>query len=192
MKVTGPRQWKLPGQCWRSAKERETFPVLVSSIYIMHNSWLASSCTADMDSQHDDDEKTCFLCMASLGGKDDASCDSCPIRACTKDHLSVHQAKENDKIICLPFRVGRDKTKGRHFLATRDIAPLELVLTDRPSVVGPPTVTKPTCLGCLDPLTQLMFRSHMGSRAQRGGGGGGFLAVSPTDRISILVVKNVK
>ena len=40
-------------------------------------------------------------------------------------------------------------------MATRDISPLETVITDQPSVVGPPVVTAPVCLECLAPLAPL-------------------------------------
>ena len=40
-------------------------------------------------------------------------------------------------------------------MATRDISPLETVITDVPSVVGPPAVTVPVCLECLAPLASV-------------------------------------
>ena len=51
---------------------------------------------------------------------------------------------------CLPYRICTSETLGRHFVATRDINPLELILVDQPGVVGPATNTRPVCLVCLN------------------------------------------
>ena len=40
-------------------------------------------------------------------------------------------------------------------MATRDIPPLDMVLTDLPAVLGPPAVTPPVCLECLTPLAMV-------------------------------------
>ena len=53
--------------------------------------------------------------------------------------------------LCLPFKVVNSNRFGRHFVATRDIKPLELILVDPPGVVGPSTKTKPVCIVCLRP-----------------------------------------
>ena len=53
--------------------------------------------------------------------------------------------------LCLPFKVVNSDRFGRHFVATRDIKPLELILVDPPGVVGPSTKTKPVCIVCLRP-----------------------------------------
>ena len=53
--------------------------------------------------------------------------------------------------LCLPFKVVNSDRFGRHFVATRDIKPLELILVDPPGVVGPSTKTKPVCIVCLCP-----------------------------------------
>ena len=53
--------------------------------------------------------------------------------------------------LCLPFKVVNSDRLGRHFVATRDIKPLELILVDSPGVVGPSTKTKPVCIVCLRP-----------------------------------------
>ena len=56
--------------------------------------------------------------------------------------------------ICLPYKVLNSKKFGRHFIATRDIKPLELILVDNPGVVGPATKTKPVCIVCLNPAKE--------------------------------------
>jgi len=52
---------------------------------------------------------------------------------------------------CYPFRL-KHGDKGRYLVATRNIQPLELVMTDLPCVVGPPAKTVPVCLECLTPV----------------------------------------
>ncbi len=47
---------------------------------------------------------------------------------------------------CRPFRIDVSETFGRHFVATRDISPLEEILNDRVAVFGPATKTVPVCL----------------------------------------------
>ena len=37
---------------------------------------------------------------------------------------------------------------GRYIVATRDLKPGELILTESPLVIGPMAVTVPICLGC--------------------------------------------
>ena len=53
----------------------------------------------------------------------------------------------------MPFRIEDSPTMGRHFVATRNIKPLELILLEDAAVVGPATKTKPLCLNCLQPAT---------------------------------------
>ena len=66
----------------------------------------------------------------------------------SKDNNSV------SKYSCLPYRVSTDKKRGRHFIATRNIQPLELILVDAAGVVGPATKTTPVCLACLNPASK--------------------------------------
>ena len=55
---------------------------------------------------------------------------------------------------CLPYRVSTNSKRGRHFIATRSIQPLELILVDVAGVVGPATKTAPVCLACLNPSSE--------------------------------------
>ena len=41
-----------------------------------------------------------------------------------------------------------DAEMGRYIVATRDLKPGELILTESPLVIGPMAVTVPICLGC--------------------------------------------
>ena len=104
----------------------------------------------------------CFLCSAETS----LVCPHCGDWVCGDQHYQYHRrltAREAgdspvpagselfpDKL-CQPFKLIHGD-KGRYLVATRDISPLETVLTDQPSVVGPPAVTAPVCLECLTPL----------------------------------------
>ena len=41
---------------------------------------------------------------------------------------------------------------GRYVVATRDIEPLELIIKDKPGILGPNQKTAPACLECLQPV----------------------------------------
>ncbi|XP_023343481.1 protein msta isoform X2 [Eurytemora carolleeae] len=88
----------------------------------------------------------CFLC----GKPSSDTCSYClQVGYCSKYHLSKHRAQDR----CLPFRVEVNQEKGRYVVATRDIAPLELVILDTPGSIGPKQFTKPVCLSCLSPVS---------------------------------------
>ena len=65
------------------------------------------------------------------------------------------------KLICLPYKIVNSERFGRHFVATRDINPLELILVDDVAVVGPATKTNPVCIVCLNP-SKGEFRYELG------------------------------
>ena len=52
-------------------------------------------------------------------------------------------------IMSLPYIVCESKDFGRHFIATRDIKPLELILYDIPGVVIPTSQKTFGCIECL-------------------------------------------
>ena len=70
---------------------------------------------------------TCARAVPDGGGE--FQCDSCGAVACSARHLLSHRGGGGDR--CLPFRVRADERRGRHFVATRDIKALDLVLKDR-------------------------------------------------------------
>ena len=41
---------------------------------------------------------------------------------------------------------------GRYIIATRDLKPGELILTESPIVIGPQAVSPPVCLACYKPV----------------------------------------
>ncbi|XP_066992453.2 SET domain-containing protein SmydA-8 isoform X2 [Anabrus simplex] len=54
---------------------------------------------------------------------------------------------ENHRTHSAPFKVARNDIVGRHFIATRDLHPGDVVLREAPLVTGPPLVTD--CLVCV-------------------------------------------
>ncbi|KAG5683117.1 hypothetical protein PVAND_012418 [Polypedilum vanderplanki] len=56
---------------------------------------------------------------------------------------------KNHKPLCSPMRVCHNEKIGRHYVATRDIKPGEIVLREAPLIIGPSQVTVPVCVGCL-------------------------------------------
>ncbi len=75
-------------------------------------------------------KRHCPTCARAVpDGGDEFQCDSCGAAACSARHLHSHRGGGGDR--CLPFRVRVDERRGRHFVATRDIKALDLVLKDR-------------------------------------------------------------
>ena len=46
------------------------------------------------------------------------------------------------------FSIEQNEERGRHLVAVRDIAPGEIILTDRPLIVAPHTKSRAQCLQC--------------------------------------------
>ena len=63
-----------------------------------------------------------------------------------QEHYRIHRSSELD--YCYPFIVKTDPQAGRYCVASRDIAPCEVILREAPAVVGPYTPTSPLCLTC--------------------------------------------
>jgi len=83
----------------------------------------------------------CFLCSRPSANK----CPACQlVHYCSQDHLLTHRQQN----YCFPFRVRWRSGKGRCLVATRDIAPLELIMFDAAIVHGPQNNTVPVCLEC--------------------------------------------
>ena len=54
--------------------------------------------------------------------------------------------------ICLPYKIMFTKEKGRVVVATRDIKPLELIMSDEPFIIGPSRQQQLVCVECLLPV----------------------------------------
>ena len=91
-----------------------------------------------------------------------------------EDTTTLAQSRNNDKInaiqtvtangnhtssplikpdtICLPYKILFTKEKGRVVVATRDIKPLELIMSDEPFIIGPSRQQQLVCVECLLPV----------------------------------------
>merc|ERR1711963_35027 len=54
--------------------------------------------------------------------------------------------------ICLPYKIVFTKEKGRVVVATRDVKPLELIISDEPFIIGPSRQQQLVCVECLLPV----------------------------------------
>ena len=102
-------------------------------------------------------EDRCFLCP--LPGK--LPCTECSrsVLACSQLHLRAHRSTGKDGLQqCNPIRAVFVDGVGRCIVADRDIAPLELIFSDEPVVVGPEPSDMSKinfmCFGCLSPLEE--------------------------------------
>lgn len=66
---------------------------------------------------------------------------------CCRAHQKLDW-REGHKFKCCAFKVQYSDTFGRHMIATRDIRQGEMILKERPAVIGPRVSTFPMCLGC--------------------------------------------
>jgi len=74
---------------------------------------------------------------------------------CSVSHQKEHWKKH--KKDCRVFIVQQDMQYGRHLVASRDIVPGTIIMSESPIMVGPKQNTWPLCLGCYkiftNPLT---------------------------------------
>lgn len=97
-----------------------------------------------MGSPNDELTGNCFVC----GKLSKSRCSQClEVFYCSVDH----QRKDwkNHKPSCSPMRICSSDKIGRHYVATRNIKPGEVVLKEAPLVIGPSQSTPPVCVGCL-------------------------------------------
>lgn len=74
-------------------------------------------------------------------------------RYCGKEHQRAHWKTGGHKATCRPYAVATSPELGRHWVAARDIAAGEVLLEERPLVVGPKAGSLPVCLACYAPDT---------------------------------------
>ena len=91
---------------------------------------------------------SCIICWAETEGK----CSLCGQAVCQGD-LRLHTNPEVEDH-CFPWRVENLPGCGRVLIATRDIAPFELVIADSALALVPNDV--PVCLGCLGKVTECL------------------------------------
>ncbi|VVC43205.1 Zinc finger, MYND-type [Cinara cedri] len=94
-------------------------------------------------------EDTCAVC----GGPAAQRCANCrAARYCGRAHQRAHW-KDGHKAACHPYVVLTSPALGRHWVAARDIKAGEVLLEERPLVVGPKAGSPPVCLACYAPVT---------------------------------------
>lgn len=86
----------------------------------------------------------CGVCEKSASLR----CSNCKIQFyCTKDHQRNDWQRHKSK--CRAWEIKEDAKLGRHLVATRDLHPEELIITELPLVIGPaPHSDDRVCIGC--------------------------------------------
>ncbi|XP_066994527.2 SET domain-containing protein SmydA-8 [Anabrus simplex] len=90
-------------------------------------------------------DNKCAICSAPAQHK----CSACKLVSyCSKEHQKKDWKKHKE--ICRPFEVLSSPEIGRYLVATRDLKPGDLLLSEVPLVVGPKIRdAAPSCLNCL-------------------------------------------
>jgi len=95
---------------------------------------------------HDQEGVEQFVC-AHCSGPANQRCTGCHITFyCSRDHQKQHWKKH--KSSCCAYKVCFSTEIGRYLVATRDLKPGEMVVSETPLVIGPMAVTVPICLAC--------------------------------------------
>ncbi|KAI5638482.1 MYND finger domain-containing protein [Phthorimaea operculella] len=83
------------------------------------------------------------------------TCGGCKlVYYCSKAHQKLGW-REGHKFKCCAFKIQYSDTLGRHMVATRDIKPGEMILKEKPAILGPKMSCAAQCLACgkkLDPI----------------------------------------
>jgi len=80
---------------------------------------------------------------------------------CSREHQKLHWKKHKNH--CCAFKACTSNLEmGRYIIATRDLKPGELILTESPIVIGPQAVTPPVCLACYKPVNGSYICSRCG------------------------------
>lgn len=73
---------------------------------------------------------------------------------CSADHQRKDWKTHKPK--CSPMKIAHNDKVGRHYVATRNIKPGEILIRESPLVIGPSTTTPPVCVGCLQVIFMLI------------------------------------
>lgn len=79
---------------------------------------------------------------------------------CSKAHQKLGW-REGHKLKCCAFKIQYTDTLGRHMVATRDIQQGEMILKEKPAMVGPKMTGTAECLGCGKKLEPQKFGDHI-------------------------------
>ncbi|KAG5684028.1 hypothetical protein PVAND_013281 [Polypedilum vanderplanki] len=66
---------------------------------------------------------------------------------CSREHQVIDWKKAHKKS-CKCFEFESNDILGRYMIAKRDIKPGEIILKEKPMIIGPKTISHPICLGC--------------------------------------------
>ncbi|XP_042221391.1 SET domain-containing protein SmydA-8-like [Homarus americanus] len=87
--------------------------------------------------------RTCGQC----GAEASLRCGGCSnVHYCSREHQRQHWPKHKDE--CWPVAQAKDPQSGRYLVATRDLKEGQLVMREKPLILGPQAESFPVCLGC--------------------------------------------
>lgn len=90
------------------------------------------------------DEAKCDVCSAPAAHK----CSACKqVAYCSKGHQKEDWKKH--KNVCRPFEVRSSPELGKYLIASRDLSPGDVIISEHPLIVGPKLHSEqPICVGC--------------------------------------------
>ncbi|KAJ9579508.1 hypothetical protein L9F63_004827 [Diploptera punctata] len=90
------------------------------------------------------DDVKCDVCSAPAAHK----CSACKqVAYCSKEHQKEDWKKH--KSACRPFEIRSSPELGKYLVASRDLSPGDVIISEQPLIVGPKLHSEqPICLGC--------------------------------------------
>jgi len=96
----------------------------------------------------DGDQFICAMCGCAANQR----CTGCHVTFyCSREHQKQHWKVHKSQ--CCAYKVCSSPDLGRYLVATRDLKPGEMIISETPLVMGPQAVTIPVCLACYKPAT---------------------------------------
>jgi len=101
-----------------------------------------------MDGEADGEQFICAQCGCAANQR----CTGCHVTFyCSRDHQKLHWKVHKSQ--CCAYKVCSSPELGRFLVATRDLKPGEMIISETPLVIGPQATTVPVCLACYKPAT---------------------------------------
>ena len=101
-----------------------------------------------MEGDTDTDQFICAQCGCAANQR----CTGCHVTFyCSREHQKLHWKVHKSQ--CCAYKVCSSPDIGRFLVATRDLKPGEMIISETPLVMGPQAVTIPVCLACYKPAT---------------------------------------